>query len=88
MDKYIDIIDGMTEVEFILDELQDIIYQGKMIDAIDERIFNHTSKMYFGLAKAVNDLKKLAEKAASCSNDTERLDCYLKNIYKAEQSDE
>lgn len=86
MEKYITMNDGLTELQFILDELKDPMYKGKTNDEIDLRINDAVMQKFVLIENQVDKLKKLIERIIKCNNDGERLDVYLEYIFLQEIS--
>lgn len=85
MEKYRTIKDGLTEIQFILDDLKDSIYQGETIEPVDLRIYDDIIREYYSLSHQVDELKIKVDGVLLCKDAAERLDFFLKKIYKPEQ---
>ncbi len=85
MEKYKRIKDGLTEIQFILDDLKDNIYQGESVDPVDIRIYDDIIREYYSLGHQVDELKIKVDGILLCKDAAERLDFFLKKIYKPEQ---
>lgn len=85
MEKYSDIRDRLTKIQFIINDKKDIIYQNYVTDSIDLQIFETVIEKYDRISYLVAELKQLIEKTLLCKSDIERLDFFLNNIYSPEQ---
>lgn len=81
MNKYESLIKRLKAMQELLEEMQDIVYLGQAIDAVDSFTFGKVVESYFKLSKQVEDLQKLVSAILLCKNDTDRLNFFLKNIY-------
>ncbi len=88
MEKYNNIKDGLTEIQFIIDRLKETNCQGKPINAVDTRIYDSVIKEYFALGHRVEQIKKIIDGILLCKDDSDKLDFFLKNIYEPDRFDE
>lgn len=81
MSKYRSLIVRLAKMKEMLNEMQDIVYLGQPIDAVDSLTFNCVIEGYFVLSKEVEKLEKLVNGILLCKNDEDRLNFFLKHIY-------
>jgi len=84
MEKYDAIKDGLREIQFIINELKDNIHQGEIIDAVDLKIYDDVTRGYYSIGRLVDELKIKVDGILLCKDASERLDFFLKKIYKPE----
>jgi len=65
--------------------LKDSIYQGETIEPVDLRIYDDIIREYYSLSHQVDELKIKVDGVLLCKDAAERLDFFLKKIYKPEQ---
>lgn len=81
MNKYQSLIIRIASIKEVLNEMQDIVFLGQPIDAVDSLTFNTVIETYLALTKEVERLEKLVNGLLLCKNDSDRLNFFLKHIY-------
>ncbi len=81
MKKYEFLKQKLVEIEDIINEMQDTIYMGELIDAVDARIYDTVIGRYLKICMQVEEIKKIVEGVLRCKNDFEKLSFFLQNIY-------
>jgi hypothetical protein len=88
MELYCEIKNALAEIQLTIDRLNETISQTKHKNVVDMRIFDSVITEYFALGHEADQIKKTIDGILLCRNDSERLDFFLNNIYKADQFDE
>ncbi len=86
MSKYESLMKRLKEMHQLLNEMQDIVYLGQPIDAVDSLIFNKVIESYLELSQVYDELKKLVSGSLLCKKDADRLNFFLKNIHDPGQT--
>jgi len=86
MSKYESLMKRLAELNPVLNEMQDIVYLGQPIDAVDALIFDKVIEKYLEFSKTYDELKSLVNGALLCKKDADRLNYYLRNLHDRGQS--
>ena len=71
-------------IKDVIEELQDIIYTDNSSDPVHNRILEDLISRWMRMLKEAEEIIKITDGFSTCKTEAERLDFFLKKIYKPE----